>query len=103
MVSNILYLILGISFLFNIVQYSLLDSCKVKLKVQNEMVTIANQERENAIKQRDKQASELASNYQKKLKAIEDKKLQGGDYSCEQSLDLIISAMREINNAPDNP
>lgn len=103
MVVKLLASVLGISFLFNIIQFTLLDNCKVKIKVQNQMVIIANEAREEAIRERDKQAAELAAKYHKKLKAIESKKLQEGDYSCEQSLDLIISAMKEINNAPDNP
>lgn len=103
MVNRVLLSILGISFLFNIVQYTLLDSCKVKIKVQTQMVMIANEARDAAIQERDKEAIELAAKYHKKLKAIEDKKLNEGDYSCEQSLDLIITAMKEINNAPDNP
>lgn len=103
MVNKLLGSILGISFLFNIIQYTLLDNCKIKIKVQNEMVSIANQQRDAAIKLRDKEAIALAKRYNDKLEAIKDKKLQEGDYTCEQSLDLIITAMREISNAPDNP
>ncbi len=103
MVMRLLISILGISFSFNMIQYFLLDSCKTKIVVQNEMVMVANKQRDWAIKSRDISAAHEAENYRKKLKAIEDKKLEEKDYSCEQSIDLIISAMKEVDNAPDNP
>jgi hypothetical protein len=67
------------------------------------MVSISNQQREAAIKARDDAAALAAASYKSKLKSIESKNLSTDDYTCEQSLDLIISAMKEISNAPDNP
>ena len=99
---RILAIALSISFLFNAAQFTLLDSCKVKIKVQNEMVQIANQQREEAITERDKKAQELAKDYKRRLELINIRPVGDEGLSCEQSLDSIINAMKEVSYEPDN-
>ena len=98
----IILFICFILFVCNIIQCSINNSFKDKLSIQNSAILQEKKEQDKLIKQRDADLKKLSVEYKSNLAAIKSLDIKN-DLTCQETLDLILVSMQQVDGMPDNP
>ena len=86
----------------NITQYVINYALKDKLSLQNSAILQEKKEQDKLIKQRDADLKKLSVEYKSNLAAIKSLDIKN-DLTCQETLDLILVSMQQVDGMPDNP